>query len=107
MIDLERDDLIPLRDVPGWLAERGILSSQGNPIQLRTIYEWINRGALDVVKFSRTYTSAQALTRLGQLLAERPGVTARRSQERKKPTKNKAWEQRQARAKERLEAAGW
>ena len=102
------EHLLPLRAVPAWLAERGVTNRKGQPLDLSVIYEWVKAGKLEVVKYGRMYTSAQALERMGNSEGERADLSfpPRRQRRAGKQRANEAQQQRHEKAKERLRAMG-
>lgn len=70
MIDLQREQLLPLSRVPEYLAGRGVTNSEGSPISLKTVYLWVANGALETVKIGRLHTSHEALARMGEAASE-------------------------------------
>ena len=69
MIDLEHENLLPIRDVPGHIRPR----CSGRRVHVSTVYRWTCRGVcgitLESVKIGgSTYTSIEALQRFADAL---------------------------------------
>lgn len=67
MIDLERETLLALRDVPKRLPPR----PNGRRLHISAVYRWVQRGVRGVVLETvrvggTTYTSVEALQRFGE-----------------------------------------
>ncbi len=80
MIDLERETLIPLRDVPKRLPPR----PNGRRLHISAVYRWVQRGVravvLETVRVGgTTYTSVEALQRFAEAQTRAPtgAVTAK------------------------------
>ena len=75
MIDILKDELVPIRAVPGRLPRQ----PNGKTVNLATVYRWMQRGVCGGIRLEfakvggMTYTSVEAL----QLFSER--VTAART----------------------------
>ena len=66
MIDVSREELIPIRLVPRRLPPR----PSGRPVHVSAVYRWVQRGVrgvrLDAIRIGgTTYTSQEALQRFG------------------------------------------
>lgn len=73
MIDLEHENLIPIRDVPRQIPPR----RSGRRVHVSAVYRWIGRGLrgakLEAIKIGgTTYTSLEALQRFGERLGANP-----------------------------------
>lgn len=69
MIEVTRDQLIPIRDVPRLLPPR----SSGRPVHISAVYRWVQRGVrgvrLETIQVGGTrYTSVEALQRFADHL---------------------------------------
>ncbi len=79
MIDIETEQLIPLRDIPKILPKR----SSGKRIHISAVYRWVQRGlagrTLETVKIGGTrYTSQEAMQRFAEGTDhKRPETTSR------------------------------
>lgn len=74
MIDVTRESLVPVRDVPRCLPPR----CKGNRVHISAVYRWMQKGVRGVVLDScriggTTYTSREALQRFAdQLTGDAP-----------------------------------
>ena len=69
MIDLEHENLIPIRSVPRRIPPR----RNGRRVHISAVYRWVSRGVrgvrLEAIKIGGTaYTSLEALQRFGDRL---------------------------------------
>ncbi len=81
MIDIGKEELIPVRDLPGRFPPR----PNKNRIHLSSFYRWITRGVrggivLESIKLGgTTYVSAQALERFAERLSAATNQTPRKA----------------------------
>lgn len=71
MIDIERESLVSIRDVPRQIPPR----RSGRRVHISAVYRWLGRGVrgvkLEAIKIGgTTYTSLEALQRFAERLSE-------------------------------------
>ncbi len=95
--------VLALKKVPAWLAERGYLSPSGNPISEQTVRHWVRTGRLKPVPgLPRLHFHMEDLERMLQPPEAEQEQEVRRTQHRNKPKRSAEWERRMQKAKEEL-----
>jgi hypothetical protein len=105
-IDIEREQLLPLADVPAWLLARGYRTKYDTAPSLRTVQEWAAKGLLEVTPDGlgvRRYTSIEALVRMFEGSTE--PVKAKRQPTPRQQRRRRV--QDDARASAYLDSVGW
>lgn len=95
-IDIERERLMKLSEVPAWLLERGVR------VSLRRVFAWAEQGKLGTVKIGVRCTSIEAIQRMADSEnTPPPPVKQKQKRTNKKITEAAREAMRQA------EAEGW
>lgn len=65
-INILKEKLVSLRDVPAWLESKGYVNSHGKPFTLRLVQRWAEQGLLETTPrvVSIRYTSEEAIARM-------------------------------------------
>lgn len=101
MIDVQHEQLVPVREVPGLLPQQ---PRSGKRIHISAVYRWIKRGVrgvrLEAVKIGgTTYTSLEALQRF----TDRCTSAHSEPDDRDVPQAPRARQRRQQQARRRVE----
>lgn len=106
-IDLAREQLLPLRAVPGWLHQRGVCGQNNRPLSLTVIYDWVRSGRLEVVKLGRLFTTTAALARMASVEGERADLSPPAQKQRRKRKRSRPDEDAHAETLAKLRARGF